>query len=153
MTNSYWHHWKNHQSFQPTCATTTRTAAKQCVNISITNQVQRGSSQAKQSKHPWKQFWMLPLLVSSLPGYLLWKLLPAQTYLPPFCVQRSSLPQQQGMVVICFQTRGRIIQLFVFTSSCLPKPISHRSWLSSVRKSSLTQYIDSVLICSAQQVE
>ena len=100
---------KNHQSFQPTCAATTRTAAKQRANISITNQVQRGSRQAKQSKHPWKQFWMLPLLVSTLPGYLLWKLLPAQTYLPPFCLQRSSLPQQQGMVVICFQKRGRII--------------------------------------------
>ena len=100
---------KNHQSFQPTCAATTRTAAKQCANISITNQVQRGSSQAKQSKHPWKQFWMLPLLVSTLPGYLLCKLLPAQTYLPPFCLQRSSLPQHESMVVICFQKRGGII--------------------------------------------
>ena len=98
-----------HQSFQSTCTATTRTAAKQCANISITNQVQRGSRQAKQSKHPWKHFWMLPLLDSSLPGYLLWKLLPAQTYLPPFCLQRSSLSQHESMVLICFRNKGRII--------------------------------------------
>ena len=139
MTNSYWHHWKKPSKLP----THLRGHHKDCCQATCQHLDHKSGSTGIKAGEAVKA--SLEAVLNVAPPSLQLARLPALEAptcpnLPPtiLCSKVVFTSTTRYMVVICFQKRGRIIHLFVFTSSCLPKPISHRSWLSSVRKSSLT---------------